>query len=77
MATKDITDMIICIAVRNYKITQEYPIDYLMRTTGECFKVCLRAMERADRRGLIDYGVSIALPWLTKKGMELICNERR
>lgn len=79
MSAKDITDAMVCQAyaetarqrrsgrVNNY----EYPHDILARTTGECEKVCYRAMERAVKRGLIEYGVSLHAGWLTPKGEAL------
>lgn len=35
-------------------------------------KVVLKAIERDDRNGLIDYGVSIMKPWITPKGREIL-----
>ena len=49
-----------------------YPYEILSAVTGECEKVCFRAMERACDRGYIEYGVSLRTGWLTRKGAELI-----
>ena len=49
-----------------------YAYDILMKETGECEKVCYRCMERAEDRGLIDYGVSLRTGWITEKGKELL-----
>jgi hypothetical protein len=49
-----------------------FPYDLLMERTGECFKVCWRAMERACDRDLIEYGVSLRTGWLTEKGEALL-----
>ncbi len=70
MATKDITDRQVCLAVARWNAAQEgpWPYELLMGWTGAPFKVCYRAMERADQRGLLDYGVSLRTAWLTEKG---------
>lgn len=44
----------------------------LLEMTGAPEKVIYRAMERADERGLIDYGVTLRSGWLTDKGRSLI-----
>lgn len=81
MATKDITAKMVCAAyvkADTYRtLKAEYdPIkfasDFLLEETGECEKVVERAMERAESRGLLDYGVSLRSGWLTDKGKELL-----
>jgi len=85
MATKDITDRQVCEAVRDYHlqikeagepygklIGLKWPYELLAQRTGEPEKVCYRAMERAEERGLIDYGVSLRTGWLSEKGEELL-----
>lgn len=80
MATKDVTDAMVCMAYAqaqkqrgvNWDNDYEYPYIILMRETGECMKVCYAAMERACRHGLIEYGVSLRTGWLTDKGNDLI-----
>lgn len=67
MATKDITDRQVCEAYRDAKAcdfkdtdgSDCWPYTLLQVRTGEPEKVCIRAMERAADRGLIDYGVSL------------------
>lgn len=49
-----------------------WPTDILMRVTGQCEKVCYRAMERAEQRGLLDFGVSLRAGWLTPQGEEFL-----
>lgn len=71
MATKDITDLMVCQAYQDRQPT-ELPYDLLMQRTGECLKVCYRAMERAHGRGYIEYGVSLRSGWLTDKGKQLL-----
>lgn len=81
MATKDITDKMVCEAYAEAErqrgtsdelIDYEYPYVILQRVTGECEKVCYRAMERALGRGFIEYGVSLRTGWLTKEGRALL-----
>ena len=78
MSTKDVTDLMVCEAYalkrKEYDETGDYsfPYETLMIRTGECFKVCYRAMERACNRGLIEYGVSLRTGWLTDKGLALV-----
>lgn len=72
MARKHITDKQVVEAYLN-KQDDEFPYEFLARTTGEYWKVCYRAMERACSRGLIDYGVCLRAGWVTAKGKELLC----
>jgi hypothetical protein len=65
--TSDITDLQVVRACESGRA-----IDELAKATGLPEKVCWRALERALHRGLIDYGVSIACAWTTKKGKELL-----
>lgn len=71
MATKDISDTQVLNA---YLATgpHEWPYDVLQRTTGQPFKVCWRAMERAYRHGLLEYGTSLRSGWVTEKGYTLM-----
>ena len=80
MSTKDVTDKMVAEAYAeaarqrgpNWRDSYQYPYEILQQRTGECFKVCYRAMERAARRGLVEYGVSLRTGWLTDKGKELL-----
>jgi hypothetical protein len=73
MATKDITDRQVCEAyAARAKDGLPWPDDRLAAMTGQCEKVCYRAMERAEQRGLIEYGVSLRSGWLTDKGLALL-----
>lgn len=76
MATKDISDKQVLLAVLKSRLTDftPWPYEILAAETGECEKVCFRAMERADRRGLLDYGVSLRTAWLTDKGKALVAS---
>jgi hypothetical protein len=74
MATKNITDEMVVDAVnRTWGIASAvWPYELLSKETGECEKVCYRAMERADRHGLIEWGVSLRSGWLTPRGKKLL-----
>lgn len=52
-------------------------LDVLVEMTGAPEKVCLRAMERADGRGLIDWGVNIRWAWPTPEGERLYREAQR
>ena len=70
MATKDISDVQV---VQAYQAkSDKYPHELLMEQTGQPEKVCYAACERAARRGLIDYGVSLRTGWITEKGKSLL-----
>jgi hypothetical protein len=45
--------------------------------TGQPLKVCYRAMERAHKRGYVEYGVSLRTAWLLPKGLELLQEQMR
>jgi hypothetical protein len=73
MATKDITDEMVCRAFAAYQADlSRWPYELLAEWTGQAEKVCYRAMERASSRNLIEYGVSLRTGWLTDKGKALI-----
>lgn len=48
------------------------PIELLADRTGEPYKVCYRAAERAARHHLIDVGVSLRTGWLSDEGVALL-----
>lgn len=48
------------------------PDELLEDITGEPYKVCLAAMERANKRDLIDWGVSLRTAWPTYKGIQKV-----
>lgn len=73
MALKDITDAQVCRAYAKHKGgDKRWPYEILMEWTGQPEKVCYRACERAEERGLIDCGVSLRSGWLTEAGMALV-----
>lgn len=49
-----------------------WPYELLMQRTGQPENVCYRACERAERHGLVEYGVSLRAGWLTQKGKALL-----
>lgn len=72
MSRKDITDeAVVWAAVRRQEVGG-FVDAILCEQTGECLKVCHRAMERAQDRGLIECGVSLRTCWPTVKGLALI-----
>ncbi len=75
MATKDITDLQVVAAYAIHcgdRHNSRWPYEILSKETGECEKVCYRACERAERRGLIDWGISLRSGWLTEEGKQLL-----
>lgn len=74
MAVKDITDAEVCQAVSDCREDgwKNWAYKLLSERTGQPEKVCYRAMERAAKRGLVDYGVSLRTGWLTDAGKKLI-----
>lgn len=75
MATKDITDLQIVRAVQAFRdrdLELPWPYEALSMETGQPEKVCYRAMERAERRGYLECGVSLRTAWLTEKGAALL-----
>ena len=77
MATKNITDKQVVLAYSEYAKNhdsqpQKWPYNYLMEWTGECEKVCIKAMERAEERGYVDCDVSLRTGWITETGQSLI-----
>lgn len=80
MTTKDVTDKMVCEAYAEsarqrgpeWKNNYEFPYEILQRTTGQCLKVCYKAMERACERRLVECGVSLRTGWLTDLGEALI-----
>jgi hypothetical protein len=69
MKTSDITDQQVlsaCIVSRGFRLRSSFEV--LLDITDAPQKVALRAMERADRRGLIDWGVSIEYAWPAREG---------
>ena len=79
MATKDISDVQVCRAVQEaWAIpVKDRPFnhEHLAECTGQPLKVCYRALERAARRELVNYGVSLRTGWLTPAGEETLVKE--
>lgn len=78
MATKDISDVDVLLAYGDAKALREsgtivvWPEDLLTARLEQHEKVCLRAMERACKRGLIEYGVSLHAGWITDDGRRVL-----
>ena len=73
MKTSDITDkMVVEAAIEFQKDRSDFITDILQKKTGAPIKIVIAAMERADHRGLIDYGVSLRTAWPTDKGLSIL-----
>ena len=78
MSTKDVSDFDVCRAVAMCREDNHiWPYELLAEWTGQPEKVCYRAMERSQKRGLIEYGVSLRTAWLTERGAGLLKGEFR
>lgn len=75
MSRKDITDAMVCRAYADKTARGMTAEALLEEMTGQHPKVVQRAMERAERRGLVDCGVSLRTGWLTAKGIALLGGE--
>lgn len=65
-----------CFGLKEREEWPLYPYEALAQQTGQSEKVCFRAVERACRRGLIEYGVSLRTGWLTREGLDLVYAHR-
>lgn len=72
MSMKDVSDFEVCRAYLDAEMLDRWPYELLVERTGQPEKVCYRACERADDRGLVDYGVSLRSGWLTPRGAALL-----
>jgi len=75
MKTSDISDKAVCEAVAQYQASRKpapFPYETLAKQFNCPEKVAYRALERAERHGLIEYGVSLRTGWLTEKGEALL-----
>ena len=75
MKRSDITDWQVCLAAS--LAHPKRTLDMLMEITGEPQAVCLAAIERAESRGLVEVGVSLATAWLTDDGHSLLEQENQ
>lgn len=73
MKTEDISDKAVCLAAKEYWRGAGTDTPTILMGMFNCpEKIAYSAMNRALRRDLIDFGVSLRCCWLTKKGEELI-----
>jgi hypothetical protein len=77
VSRRDITDQQVVKAYTEARGSGVWPYELLHQWTGQPLKVCLRAVERASERGLIEYGVSLRAGWLTEAGEELLKAESK
>lgn len=82
MATKDITDLQVVIAIdqarngqRFANEVQRFANEVLEKITNQPAKVCMRALERAHKRGYLEWGISLRTAWLTQKGKDLLASQ--
>jgi hypothetical protein len=76
----DISDREVCLAYKQYYERRKeegyqkpfYPYEFLSISKGKNEIACFKACERAERHGLIEYGVSLRTGWLTESG-EALC----
>ena len=66
-----ITDRQVCLAYKDTNFNN-FPYERLSKQTGKHEIACFKACERAERHGLIEYGVSLRSGWLTERG-EALC----
>jgi hypothetical protein len=77
MPRRDVTDIQVCQAYglknKEAKAGRSFDvIEHLAVHTGQPEKVVYRAMERAYRHGLVEFGVSLRSGWLTEKGEGMV-----
>lgn len=75
MSRKHVTNDVVCYAyyiARKKNKDPNFVYKFLSRVTKEQEKVCFRAMERACKKGLINFGVSLQCGWLSDKGKDLL-----
>ena len=70
MARKHVPDTMVIQAAldRNNVPGRPWLYDLLMERSGQCFKVCYRAMERTYAKRYIECGVSLRTAWATDEG---------
>src|SRR5919106_779261 len=72
MARKNVPDWWVVAAALHRRVNRGDLIEWLSEWSGEPYKVCLRAAERAAQRHHIDWGVSINTAWATESGAKLV-----
>lgn len=73
MKRSDISNIEVCQAVAEYQRVQgNFPYEILARKFNCSEKLAYSACERAEKKDLIDYGVSLRTGWLTEKGKQLL-----
>jgi len=70
ISRKDISDLDVIVSCQS----EGCSLDNLILLTGAPWKVCWRAMERADDRGYIDWGCSMRFAWPTDEGIQILEN---
>lgn len=75
---KNISDFYVVLAydLSNKLIDRPYPYELIQKWFCCNEKLAYKVCERADKRGLIEYGVSLRTGWLTDKGLKLLENHK-
>ena len=86
MAVKDISDVQVCLAAEcAARLKDEAPewcldvpcaAEVLEVITGQCYKVCVQAIERASKRGVVDNFIRPYIATMTTMGCELLAGQR-
>lgn len=72
MSTKDISDLQVLEACRDWPSAFQFADQLLAARHDQHPKVAHRAIERAERRGLVDWGVSARTAFVTPAGKALL-----
>lgn len=72
MSTKDISDLQVLEACRDWPLHRHFADTLLAVRTTQHPRVAFRALERAHARGLIEWGVSIRTAWPTPEGRAML-----
>ncbi len=73
MKRSDITtQMVLEASIQYQREHKKFISEILMERTGAPEKVVYAAMDRDDRNGYLDFGVSLRTAWPTEKGMEYL-----
>lgn len=74
MRTKDIDTKTVLLACHDFHSDFDFraPWKIIMEETGAPEKVVYSAMEREEKRGYLECGVSLRTAWLTDEGMTML-----
>jgi xanthine dehydrogenase molybdopterin-binding subunit B len=79
MKTKDITDFMVCQAVKEVHLQKtavgfrfSRAVEILKDQTGAPRKVCESAVNKSISKGLVESGIIFSIGWLTNEGIEYL-----